>query len=364
MYPVDIEHPVQIPQGKNNIGSTRGRAELKPPALSICIPTYNFGKFIGETLESIVGQATEDVEIVILDGGSTDNTAEVVEGFRNAFPSLRYFRQDFKGGIDRDMAKSVELARGEYCWLFSSDDVMINGALDSILRQIQSGKDLYLCGFRRCTIDMKPVARHPILRFPADTEFNLGNPKDRQLYFSGALTTTAFFSYMSSLVVRRDRWETAGEDESFVGSCWGHVARIFRMIPEGLKVGFLPDTYLLNRGENDSFLEAGRVNRIAIAVDGYHRLGEVFFGRDSIEAYHLRRVLKNEYTMSYLLYAKLLACEGDEKRKQEKLESLVDKLFIDRSPTDRLRHAVYRLSPVFLLHIAAAASCRLRSLTR
>ena len=87
--------------------------------LSVCIPTYNFGRFIGETLESIVRQATEEVEIVVLDGGSTDNTTEVVEGFRDAFPRLRYYRQDFKGGIDRDMAKSVELARGEYCWLFS-----------------------------------------------------------------------------------------------------------------------------------------------------------------------------------------------------------------------------------------------------
>jgi len=330
----------------------------------MCIPTYNFGKFIGETLESIVIQATEDVEIVVLDGGSTDNTAEVVEGFRRTFPRLRYYRQDFKGGIDRDMAKSVELARGKYCWLFSSDDVMINGALDRILRQIQSGKDLYLCGFRRCTIDMKPVGRHPILRIPADTEFDLGSPEDRLSYFPGALTTTAFFSYMSSLVVRRDRWETAGADDSFMGSCWGHVARIFRMLPDGLKVGFLPEDYLLNRGDNDSFMETGLVNRIAIAVDGYHRLGEVFFGEDSIEAYHMRRVLKNEYTMSYLLYAKHLICRGGETREREKLESLVEKLYIDGSPADRLRLAAYRLSPVFILHIAAAAGRQVRSLTR
>jgi len=332
--------------------------------LSVCIPTYNFGRFIGETLDSIVRQATEEVEIVVLDGGSTDNTTEVVEGYRRTFPRLRYYRQDFKGGIDRDMAKSVELARGEYCWLFSADDVMSEGALERILRKIQNGKDLYLCGFTRCTIDMKPFARHPILVFPVDTEFDLGSMSDRQAYFSGALTTTAFFSYMSSLVVRKDRWESAGADESFVGSCWGHAARIFRMIPDGLNVGFLPEDYLLNRGGNDSFMETGLVNRIAIAVDGYHRLGEVYFGKDSVEAYNMRRVLKNEYTMSYLLYAKHLTCRGGDKGELERLDSLVDKLYTDRSPTDRLRHAVYRLLPVFLLHVVAAASRRLRSLTR
>lgn len=340
------------------------RTSLADPRLSICIPTYNFGRFIGETLDSIVHQATEDVEIVVLDGGSTDNTAEVVEGFQGAFPRLRYYRQNFKGGIDLDMAKSVELARGEYCWLFSADDVMMEGALDRILRKIRSRMDLYLCGFTRCTIDMKPVARHPILKFASDVEFDLGNPADRLSYFSRALTTTAFFSYMSSLVLRKDRWDSAGADDAFMGSCWGHVARIFRMIPDGLKVGFLPEDYLLNRGDNDSFLETGRVNRIAIAVDGYHRLGEVFFGEDSIEAYHMRRVLKSEYPMSYLLYTKLVTHEEGDERKQKKLEALVDKLYIDRSPADSLKHAVYRLSPLLLLHIAAAASRRLRLLTR
>lgn len=332
--------------------------------LSVCIPTHNFGRFIGETLDSIIRQATEEVEIVVLDGGSTDNTVEVVEGFRRAFPRLRYYRQDFKGGIDRDMAKSVELARGEYCWLFSADDVMAASALDRILRKIRSRMDLYLCGFTRCTIDMKPFGKHPILKYTSDVEVDLGKSVDRLLFFSGALTTTAFFSYMSSLVVRKDRWESAGADESFMGSCWGHVARIFRMIPDGLNVGFLPEDYLLNRGDNDSFLETGLVNRIAIAVDGYHRLGEVFFGKDSVEAYHMRRVLKNEYTMSYLLHAKLLTCEGGDEKKFENLNSLVKKLYVDGSLADRLHHTAYRFSPVFLLHVAAAASRRLRSLTR
>ena len=48
--------------------------------LSICIPAKNFGQFIGETLDSIIQQANKNVEIVVLDGGSTDNTQEIVGG--------------------------------------------------------------------------------------------------------------------------------------------------------------------------------------------------------------------------------------------------------------------------------------------
>ena len=94
--------------------------------LSICVPTYNFGEFIGETLESIIGQQTSDeVEIVVGDGGSTDNTAEVVKRYQAYFPRLTYHNFGKKSGIDLDLSKTVELARGDYCWLMSSDDVPI-----------------------------------------------------------------------------------------------------------------------------------------------------------------------------------------------------------------------------------------------
>src|SRR5438128_5691210 len=92
--------------------------------LSICIPTYNFGAYIGETLESIMPQVVDGVEVVVLDGGSTDDTEEVVESFQRRSPALRYHRQDERGGIDRDLARTLELAHGEYCWIFCADDIM------------------------------------------------------------------------------------------------------------------------------------------------------------------------------------------------------------------------------------------------
>ena len=66
--------------------------------LSICIPTYNFGAFIGDTLASIVPQLVDGTEVVVLDGGSTDDTAEVVESFQRRCPAVRYHRQRERGG--------------------------------------------------------------------------------------------------------------------------------------------------------------------------------------------------------------------------------------------------------------------------
>jgi hypothetical protein len=117
------------------------------------------------------------------------------------------------------------------------------------------------------------------------------------------LTITAFLSYTNPVVPHKDRWESEGTDDLFMESWRGLVARIFRMIPGRRNIGFLPEDYLSNRAGNNSSLNTGLVNRIANAADGYNRFGEIYAGEDIGEAYHMRRVLKKENTMSSLLYA-------------------------------------------------------------
>ncbi|UUZ71761.1 glycosyltransferase [Polaromonas sp. P1(28)-8] len=65
--------------------------------LSICIPTYNFGRFIGETLDSLLPQVSDEVEVVVLDGGSTDDTGAVVAARMQHHKQLTYYHQDFQG---------------------------------------------------------------------------------------------------------------------------------------------------------------------------------------------------------------------------------------------------------------------------
>ena len=73
--------------------------------LSLCIPTHNFGRFIADTLHSILEQdGAEEIEVVVVDGASTDNTADVVTSLQQQWPQIKYFKLPAKGGIDRDMA--------------------------------------------------------------------------------------------------------------------------------------------------------------------------------------------------------------------------------------------------------------------
>ena len=317
-----------------------------PIRLSICIPTYNFGKYIAETLDSITSQIECGVEIVVLDGGSKDNTAEVVARYSRDFPEVSYIRNDVRGGIDRDMARSVELAKGDYCWLFSSDDIMASGAIKKVLTEIAGGLDLYLCGLTLCDKYMNPIVEHTISSATWGAVFNLKNLSDRERYFAAAQTTTAFFSFMGSIIVRRDRWLQQSLEEAYVGSCWAHVVRILRMIPDGLSVKFLGESLQLKRGDNDSFMDKGLVHRYALAIDGYHRIAADVFPQNSLEARHIRRVIVNEFPLKAMFYTRVNCRDSGRGADVPELNRLVRKTYSDFDLRNMVYLAGYYLIPM------------------
>jgi abequosyltransferase len=330
--------------------------------LSICIPTYNFGAFIGETLQSILPQLEEGVEVVVLDGGSTDDTSAVVESLQRRYPTLRYERREERGGIDRDMARTVDLAQGEYCWLFCADDVMKPGAIRRMLENLNTNCDVYVCGMTLCTLDMQPLAEHRVSKIKTESQFDLAVAHDRESYFKQALTTTAFFSFASSLTFKKSRWDAIGLDEEFVGSLWAHVARFFQMIPGGLRLHYLPESYLFKRTENDSFMDKGLVHRYAIAIDGYHRLADAHFQVDSPEAQHIRRAVRNEFAPWLLLRLKFTS-ERERPDDVPAVDRLAAKVYGDRTPRNLVYRLIYEHTPRAAFRAAQATYRPVRSIT-
>ena len=103
--------------------------------LSICIPTHHGrGRFLREALDSILAQITpdlrEDVQICISDNASEDETQELVAGYSRDYPGLfLYHRNPVNLGFTRNLMRVIGMAEGDYCWLFSSDDVMASDGL-------------------------------------------------------------------------------------------------------------------------------------------------------------------------------------------------------------------------------------------
>jgi abequosyltransferase len=268
---------------------------MGPVHLSVCIPTYNFGAFIGVTLDSIVGQATDEIEIVIVDGASTDNTAGVVQKVGQTFRRVRYYRRDVKGGVDADLATAVELAGGDYCWLMSGDDVLAPGAVARVLNELKEEHDVYLCNRTECDRDLRPIAEKPWLAGSRrDEVFRFTRGADFVRYFRRARSLGALFSYISSTITRRDKWLAVRPDERLMASHYAAAFRLFSLLQTGGSLKYLQDSLVLCRGGNDSFASSGMFARIALDLDGFGLLASRLFDDPPVQA-AFKAVMRREH---------------------------------------------------------------------
>lgn len=297
--------------------------------LSIAIPVYNFGVFLPECLESLLDESLENnVEVLIFDGCSTDDTQLVVRNYQQNYPNLRYVKALEKGGIDFDMAKSVELVSSRYCWLFSGDDIVRPQSIKSILSTIEMFKpDLILCRHNECHYDLSPIKDWPVLNIEEDRIFQLNDYEERSEYLSLALTSEAFFSFMGGLIIKREAWLREQLNPALDGSNWAHIGRLWSLTKSPFRLNYMHKVVLDRRGGNDSFSKDGMLSRLRIQIAGLLNTIETVFEKDSDVVQNLKRVIKAEVYPDWAsaVRANLIAMNAPQKQHDE-LDSLLDKI--------------------------------------
>jgi len=323
----------------------------KQPLLSFAIPTYNFGKFIAETVRTIEDGAEilelSQFEIVILDGGSNDNTEDIVCDLVDLYKNIRYAKQAERGGIDCDMNAVAEMARGKYIWLFAADDLLEPGWDRSIIFLLDRGGDVFLIPEILCDIRMKVLRQKPIFKDCADgrpIEFNINQDDDSLCnYLDRAANIEAFFSYMSSIVVNASIWCELPVREDYFGSCWAHCARLMPLFFRKTRITYLNQFLIRKRCGNDSFMENGLTARMAISVDGWDKIISEFFA-DASHRKMLYSKLRADMPILVFIYAKISVHKTCE---IVRLNAMVRLLYIERYPslTTRINYLIYRFIP-------------------
>lgn len=297
--------------------------------LSIAIPVYNFGAFLPECLESLLDESLQsNVEVLVFDGCSIDDTQMVVRSYQQNYPNLRYVKALKKGGIDFDMAKSVELVSGRYCWLFSGDDVVRPRSIESILSIIEKHEpDLILCRHNECHFDLSVIKDWPVLDIQEDRIFQLHNEQERSEYLSLALTSEAFFSFMSGLIVKRETWLREQLNPDLNGSHWAHIGRLWSLTKAPFKLYYKHEVILDRRGGNDSFSKDGMLSRLKIQISGLLSVIGTVFEKNSDAVQNLKRVIKAEIYPDWVnaVKANLTAMNAPQEQHDE-LVSLLKKL--------------------------------------
>ena len=180
------------------------------PLVTVVTPSYNQGRFIASTIESVLGQDYPNLEYIIVDGASTDETAEVVARYAGR---LTFISEPDRGQSDA-INKGFRRARGEYVAWLNSDDLFLPGAIDAAVAALRAHPDAGAVYGEGYQID---EAGNVISRFAVTQAFNLWKLLNLSDYI---LQQTVFF--------RRSVFDEVGllDEDLHYGMDWEILMRI------------------------------------------------------------------------------------------------------------------------------------------
>jgi teichuronic acid biosynthesis glycosyltransferase TuaG len=112
---------------------------MTEPLVSVIMPAFNAEKYIGESIESVIVQTYPHWELVVVDDGSTDHTANIIRQYQTAEPRIKYFYQQ-NGRQGKAKNRGIRESKGIYIAFLDTDDLWLPEKLEVSLRELQNGE--------------------------------------------------------------------------------------------------------------------------------------------------------------------------------------------------------------------------------
>jgi len=257
--------------------------------LSICIPTFQRAPFIKNLLESIIeqlnSQVENEVEVVISDNASNDGTEQIVFNFKDKIKNLTYFCWDKNMGYDRNLVKVVELAKGYYCWLMGSDDLLNKKSLSEIIIELK--KNNYdVITFDR--VDMNQNMTEVIgysspVKLKRSFTFDTKNKKELIYYLKSVDNMMGFFTYISSIIVKKEVWNSVKNYENFYGTEYIHLFFMLSILKKGAILRYINKPYVICRMHDEGIETKGILFRVQTDNDAFFSFIKHIFKSNSRE---------------------------------------------------------------------------------
>jgi glycosyltransferase involved in cell wall biosynthesis len=130
------------------------------------MPVYNGEQFVGAAVDSILNQTFKDFELIIINDGSSDESAQVIESYRD--PRIVYLCNSENTGLANVRNKGLDVAKGEYIAWLDCDDISLPRRLAKQVSLLEASPRIGLCGTWVRTID---GAKEDVWEYPTDPEF-------------------------------------------------------------------------------------------------------------------------------------------------------------------------------------------------
>jgi glycosyltransferase involved in cell wall biosynthesis len=265
------------------------------PAVSVVVASYNYGRFLAGALDSALGQTLRDLEVIVVDDGSTDETAEVVKPYLSD-PRVRYQRTDHVG---QSAAKNtgIRMARARLIAFLDADDLWLPEKLEKQLTLLSAEPTLGVIYSRRLLIDEQGRALEydqPVL--------HRGRVMD-------AMFRANFVCFSSALVHRRVLKHVGLFDESLTLAIdydlWLRVAARYRFdyVDEPLVKYRTGHANLSQRTEERLTAVFGIMRRFADSAEGRRCLGASVVAESEAETcYHLALATRRRSRLAALTW--------------------------------------------------------------
>lgn len=204
-----------------------------PALVSVVMPAYNHEKYIGETIDSVLKQSWQNLELIIIDDGSTDETAQIVKAYDD--PRLHYYYQENQDAFNA-LNNGMAMAKGDFISIINSDDVYTLNRIERLVTLLQQS------GAHAIFSDVAPIdAQSNPLGDPefgwnqwhqANRGFFLQMPGDlyRGFLHGNLMVTT------SNLIISRQAYKRVGEFSSLrYLHDYDYIFRLLRAYPEEVK---------------------------------------------------------------------------------------------------------------------------------
>ena len=114
--------------------------------LSVIVPCYNVSTYVGKCLDSIIDNNIDDMEIIAINDGSTDNTLSILKQYKQKYPKLIKIIDEENSGLSMARNAGLKVAKGEYISFIDSDDYIEKDMYKTMLKKANHSFDIVICG--------------------------------------------------------------------------------------------------------------------------------------------------------------------------------------------------------------------------
>ena len=217
---------------------------MNKPLVSVIIPNYNYGRYLPETIDSVLAQTYPNIEIIVVDDGSTDDSVEVLKSYGD---KIKWFEQTNQG-VAKARNRAFAESAGDFIAFLDSDDVWMPRKLEEQLKMFDNGEiGLVHCGYS--DFDGKNTLCEYLQGLS-------GRVADEMLLYKRPV----ILGNGSGAVITRKAFEKVGGFDSSVvpAEDW----EFFYQVARRYKVAFVPEILLeYRKHETNAHLNVGRMEK-------------------------------------------------------------------------------------------------------